>query len=484
MSSAIRVDAVRPRSITSTIIVLMTLAMSVLFVGYAAFHLWAAAGTQRRDHEHLISTTLHFVRVELEEASEDGESEAIGLSEVEDVILRENAAGRFGHLILDVVDEQGTPLLATRGTRELLSEAPPFPPFASSPGNLGLTYWESAQGDYYVLSSLRTSSADGRVRLVRIALDWTEAAHKVIAFRRRSLFAAFACTILAAIAAALVTRHALRPLTIIRDAAEKIREGSFDARLEPDRLPTELGDLAHSFARMQEHLQESFERLSQFSADLAHELRTPVNNLMGETEVTLSKHRTIGEYEDALASNLEEMARLSRMIDSLLFLAHASRGSTRFETEPLDLAAEADSVIEYHRAHAEELGITLSRSGSGTLSADRTLLRRALSNLLSNAVHASSAGGTVNVSIGQTSGPACITVTDDGSGIAEEDLPRVFERFHRSQDARTRRPEGSGLGLAIVRSIVELHGGSVSIESRRGVGTTVTLLLPDRITEM
>jgi two-component system heavy metal sensor histidine kinase CusS len=454
----------------------MTLAMSILFVGFAVFNLSATARAQQDDHEQYITTTLHFIRAELEGRMEEGESEQTELAEIEDVVLRENASRSFGRLIVEITDEDGSVLLVTNSARKLMSRQPPFPPLAPSPGTATIAYWESEDGSHYVLSGFRTTGE--KERRVKIALDWTEARHKVETFRRLSFGAAFACTILAAIAAALVTRHALRPLTVIRDAAEKIREGSFDARLEPDRLPAELGDLAHSFARMQEHLQESFERLSQFSAELAHELRTPVNNLMGETEVTLSKPRTIGEYEDALASNLEEMARLSRMIDSLLFLAHASRGSTRFETEPLDLAAEVDSVIEYHRAHAEESGITLSSSGSGTLSADRTLLRRALSNLLSNAIDASSAGGTVNVSIRQTSGPASITVTDDGTGIAEEDLPRVFERFHRSQDARARRPEGSGLGLAIVRSIVDLHGGSVSIRSRPGEGTTVTLLLP------
>jgi two-component system heavy metal sensor histidine kinase CusS len=166
------------------------------------------------------------------------------------------------------------------------------------------------------------------------------------------------------------------------------------------------------------------------------------------------------------------------MIDSLLFLAHASRGSARFESEPLDIAEEVDSVIEYHHAQAEDLGVTLSRTGTATLAADRTLLRRALSNLLSNAIQASSAGGCVTVAIEQSSGPVRITVTDEGSGIAERDLPRVFERFHRSEEARKSRPEGSGLGLAIVRSIVDLHGGSISIASQPRRGTSATILLP------
>ena len=457
----------------------MTLAMSALLVGFAAFHLSVAEGIQKREHQQYVSAMLHFIRVELEGLGMDGESEQGGLAEFEDVVLRENASRRFGKLIVHVVTSEGELLLSTSGAQDLVEQRPPFPPFTPSPAGVRVNYWRSAAGRHFVLSSLKTRSPEGRVREVKLALDWSDARAEMQRFRRRSAGVIVLCTVLAAVAAASVVRYALRrPISAIRDAADRIRQGSFDSRLGPTRLPAELAELAQSFERMQDHLQESFDRLSHFAAELAHELRTPVGNVMGQTEVALSRPRTVGEYQEVLASNLEEMARLSRMVDSLLFLAHAERGSAQVGAQQLDLAAEADSVVEYHRAEAEELDVTLTRSGHGALCADRALLRRALSNLLSNALQASSAGGEVAISIVESTAGLSITVTDQGAGIAEGDLPRVLEPFYRSHQARLCRPEGSGLGLAIVKSIVELHRGSVAVESQPGEGTTVTVRFP------
>ena len=468
----------RQRSILATLIVLMTLVMSLLFAGFAAFHLSIAARAEKRDHEQFISTMLRFIHVELEDENGSGESEAEGLREIRNVVLRDAAPERFGTMTIAIVDEQGNLLLNSEGAEDLIKQNPPFPPLADSPDEAATIYWKSPTEHHFVLSSLRTHAPDGRVRHVRLALDRTVAESELAAFRRRSIIAVLICMVLTGLAVGLITRHALRPLTVIREAAERIRSGSFDVHLEPERLPAELIELGHSFERMQEHLRESFERLSQFAAELAHELRTPVNNLMGQTEVVLSKSRSSVEYEEILSSNLEEMARLSRMIDSLLFLAHASRGSAPVRAETLDLAIEADQVIEYHRLAADDLGVDLLREGSGTIRADRTLFRRALSNLLSNAIDASRPRDRVRVTIEASEDDVVVAVIDEGVGIDRSDLEQVFERFHRSRAARRRRPEGSGLGLAIVRSIMELHGGSVSIESEPGQGTKALLRFP------
>ncbi len=478
MSSATPHRLRRPRSIFATIFVLMTLSVTILFVGFAAFHLVHAGSVQEADHRQYLSTTLQFIRAELEEGLLDSDAEAVEIDEIEEVVLRENAARRFGSLFVEISDEEGDILLRSTGLLNLLDQDPPFPPPASSPGDTTIEYWEGTDENHYVLSSLLTSAPDGRYRLVRIALDWSKTEDRVEAFRQKSIGAVLVCTLLAAIAAAFVTRHALRPLSMITDAAEHLRSGSFDARLVPEHLPVEMNALAESFARMQEHLRESFERLSQFSAELAHELRTPVNNLMGETEVALSQPRTSDEYREVLISTLEESTRLSRMIDSLLFLARASRGTESIETEDLDVLQEVTDVIEYFHPLCDERGVATVVNGEATLAADRTLFRRALSNVLSNALEASAPGGTISVSITSRSGVVAIAVTDDGVGIAEDELPTVFERFRRSKSARSRRPEGIGLGLSIVRSIVHLHRGTATIESNLDQGTTVTLVFP------
>ncbi|MBI2214777.1 MAG: heavy metal sensor histidine kinase, partial [Acidobacteria bacterium] len=464
--------------IFSTIIVLMTLVMTILFAGFAVLHLTTAAKTQRRDHEQYVTTTMHFINSELEKHLQAGEVESVGFAEIDEVVRRENASRHFGRLIVVVADERGKVLLATDRARELLAANPPYPQFSGSSGPAKIVYWSSPAKVHYVLSRFEVRGSAGQVRLLRIALDWSDTQRRVASIRRQSLAAVLSGTILAAIAAALVTRHALRPLSMFRDATESIRSGSFDTRFDREHLPVELVTLADSMRGMQAQLKESFERLSQFAAELAHELRTPVNNLMGEAEVVLARPRSSEEYQDALASNLEEMARLSRMIDRLLFLAHASRGSASVAMEPLDLAIEVDRVIEYHQAEADDAGVKISRTGGGEISGDRTLFRRALSNLLSNAVSASTHGGRIGVSIRATNATTIVDVTDEGIGIADDELPRVFERFYRSQAARQRRPEGSGLGLAVVKSIVELHGGTVSVASHVGKGTTMTMTFP------
>jgi two-component system, OmpR family, heavy metal sensor histidine kinase CusS len=239
-----------------------------------------------------------------------------------------------------------------------------------------------------------------------------------------------------------------------------------------------LSSLAAAFDDMLCRLQESFRRLSQFSADIAHELRTPVTNLMAATQVTLSRTRSLEEYQRVLESSTEELASLARIIDSLLFLARAEQASLPLQREQLDAREEIENVIEFHRAIAEECDVALRCEGDAPVFADSTLLQRAISNLLSNAVRHTPRQGNVLVQI--TAGDHCtkITVRDSGSGIAAEHLPHVFDRFYRVDPSRTHGSGGFGLGLAIVKSIVTLHQGEVRIASAVGTGTAVTLSIP------
>jgi two-component system heavy metal sensor histidine kinase CusS len=231
-------------------------------------------------------------------------------------------------------------------------------------------------------------------------------------------------------------------------------------------------------------LEESFTRLSQFSADLAHELRTPVNNLICAADVALSRSRTPEEYKEVLESGLEEYGRLSRMIDSLLFLARAENPETKVQKVPFDARKEIQSVIDFYEPLSQEEGVDLataapeSNTGPVTLKADVDLFRRALSNLISNALHHTPRGGRVTVSARVAGGGVEVEVADSGCGIGPEHLPRIFDRFYRADRARAHHPEGAGLGLPIVKSILDLHGGTVSVRSQLGKGATFTLRFP------
>ncbi|MGH8211157.1 MAG: heavy metal sensor histidine kinase, partial [Steroidobacteraceae bacterium] len=317
----------------------------------------------------------------------------------------------------------------------------------------------------------------GRGWHIQAALNVT--AHEtLLAGYRRDLGAVLASGLLAAaLAGAWITRRGLKPLAEITRATEHVGVEHLDYRIQTHRWPEELASLASAFDRMLERLQQSFERLSQFSADLAHELRTPINNLMGEAQVTLSRTRTPAEYARVLQSALEEYSRLARMIDSMLFLAQADQARLGLKSVPLDARTELQAVVDFYQALADEQRVELICEGNAAILADPLLLRRALSNLLSNALKYTGSGGHITLRAGAAPGGApVLTVIDTGSGIAAEHLAKLGDRFYRVDPSRSNSPEGAGLGLAIVKSIIALHGGKLLIESAPGRGTEASLL--------
>jgi two-component system heavy metal sensor histidine kinase CusS len=238
--------------------------------------------------------------------------------------------------------------------------------------------------------------------------------------------------------------------------------------------------LASTFNETLDSLEDAFGRLARFSSDIAHELRTPINNLRGEVEVALSKPRSPDEYAEVLGSALEECLRLSRMIDSLLFLARAENPQSEIRRESLDIRKELATVREFYDAAAVDADVQLDLAGSDGIVAplDRALFQRAVGNLIENALAHTGVGGHIRLEAVRENGTLSISVADDGCGIPAEHLSRVFDRFHRVDAARSKNGGGAGLGLAIVKTIATLHGGDAKIESWMGRGTRVTLSLP------
>jgi two-component system heavy metal sensor histidine kinase CusS len=277
----------------------------------------------------------------------------------------------------------------------------------------------------------------------------------------------------------VIARRGTAPLRDIAETARHIGSSTLSERIGAEGRPAEIADLADTFNAMLQRLEESFVRLSQFSADIAHELRTPVNNIRGEAEVALARARSADEYRDVLGSCLEETVRLSEVIESLLFLARAESPGDHLKRLPEDIGALLSDVRDYYEAAAAEAGVAIKvNSGAITGEVDRALLQRAIGNLVSNALAHTPAGGVITLNARQQSGRIRIEIADTGSGIPAEALPRVFDRFYRADPARPRKSGGGGLGLAIVRQIVLLHGGEVQIASQVGRGTAVSVMLP------
>lgn len=273
-------------------------------------------------------------------------------------------------------------------------------------------------------------------------------------------------TVASAMLAWFVARRGLAPLAQVAARAGEVTARRLGERLDLEDAPLEVHGLADSINRMLERLEESFHALEQFSADLAHELRTPLNNLLLQTQVTLSRPRAPEEYQDTLHSNLEELERLQRMVADMLFLARADRGMIELKLEGVELRPEIESVAEYFEAAAAEKGQRIVVSGEGSVPADRIMVRRAVNNLLSNAVRYSPRDATIEVAIAADVQGCSITVSNPGEAIPPEELRRLFARFARRDISRGRDVEGAGLGLAIVDSIMKLQGGSVDAASK------------------
>ena len=378
--------------------------------------------------------------------------------------------------LLRVQDAAGRTIVESSGMSGL--PAALFPPPAATVDKIGHgTKYQGADSRYYLLNSAWARGfGDPHFRLVQLALEITDEEALMAKYLLKMGMSVSIGLLLAAALGVLITRKGLQPIQKMATTVAQITEADLHQRIRSGVWPKELGQLTLALDAMLARLEESFARLSEFSANLAHELRTPINNLRGEAEVALSRARSNEEYRRIIESSIEEFDRLSRMVGDILFLA---RPDHDFVPHLMDAREEMETLAEYYRNLADELQIAITIRGTGTVSADQHLFQRALGNIISNALHYTPAGGHVTVTIHPPKdGWVDIAIDDDGMGVAACELPRVFDRFYRSPQARLRHNQGSGLGLAIVRSIMALHGGDVTICSEPGRGTVVNLRFP------
>jgi two-component system heavy metal sensor histidine kinase CusS len=301
-----------------------------------------------------------------------------------------------------------------------------------------------------------------------LALDVTHHETFFAELARWLWIALASCALLSAGLGWLVARSGLRPLREVTQVAATVSARSLKERIPEQALPVELRPLVSSFNGMLERLDDAFVRLSNFSADIAHELRTPLTQLMTHTEVVLGRARSLEEYREALYGNLDDLKRMARMIDDMLFLAKADNGLIVPDRKPVALHELVEQLLDYYRLLAEEAGVGLEQDGAAVIEGDAGMLRRALSNLLGNALRYTPPGGCIHVRIGEQSGQVELLVENPGPTIPAEHLERLFDRFYRVDPAR-REGGNAGLGLAITRSIVEAHRGCIRCTSQEGV---------------
>lgn len=396
----------------------------------------------------------------------------------EEVVVESNAM-QFAKYYSRIADDKGQTVIQSLNFSRILKKSAFPDPVGVKDKPVKGVKWKAVNGKWYLLvSALAEDSREGRnPYLIQIALDITYERTLIEDYKRVMMIVSIAGFLVAGFLGIVITRRGLKPLKEIAKAVENISSNRFN-RIGSKRWPGELVVLAESFDRMLTRLEDSFQRLRQFSADLAHELRTPIQNLIGETEVALGRNRNSKDYRNVLESNMEEYQRLITMIESLLFLARADKTEISIHKQNIDACKTLSDIVAFYKPLCDERHLKVTVDGHGFVYADPILYRRVVNNVISNAVKFTPDSGIISLDIQKYPDGTQIDVSDSGCGISEDDLTHIFDRFYRADRSRAESRDGAGLGLSIVKAIMDLHKGEVTITSEFGKGTKVQLYFP------
>lgn len=446
----------RPLSLTSRLTAFFTVAagavvlgLGLLFMAAAERHFVELDRAALGDKKHLIESIL---------------AQAQSLQEARARL--DDALNHHHGLHVLVQDVHGQTLFRSAGFR------PPEGRHAedAAPDGTMLEAWQGAGSEFHALRFQARMARDPATVLdFSLAVD-TEHHQQFLSDLRRNLaIYAVIATLVSGLLGWFAAHQGMAPLRAMKTRAAAVSGQQLAQRMPVEAVPIEMADLARELNQMLDRLEEDFRRLSEFSSNLAHELRTPISNLLTQTQVTLSAKRDAATYRDILASNAEELQRLARMVSDMLFLAKTERGVDLPHKERFSAAHEVQTLLEFYEAVAEEKRIRLGMHGDGELLGDRLMFRRAVSNLLSNALRHAPEGGAVRVEISREAQVTTVAVENTGEDIDAKELPRLFERFYRADPARSHpESDGTGLGLSITKAIVEAHGGTVTASSGQG----------------
>lgn len=460
----------KTRSIAARLVLLFTLAATLLLTCALGMCYWLVIRHAFEEDNAALADKLGVLKQDVRQSGPD-KALATQLAGV--------AAGEHSTYWMRVLDTNGHVITETPGMDNLLPQQI-FPHPQSNVESLSKP--ETRRINSRIFSLVSTAErANGTSYVIQIAQDRSVDD----AFRREFgilFFTVLALSVIAGIAIArTTTKRGLRPLAEMTRSLQRMGPTRLNERVTPEGWPRELQPLAEAFDQLLSRLEDSFTRLSQFSADLAHELRTPIGNILGEAQVSLTRERAPAEYREVLESIVAECEGLSLIVDDLLFLARAESARELIARTKFDGRDTIEKIAAYYGTVAEERNVRICCEGKGTITADRVLFERAISNLVENALRFTPDGGTVDISLAERNNHVQVMVTDTGSGIAPEHVPRVFDRFYRVDPSRSSEGAGAGLGLALVKSIAELHGGSVSLTSKVNQGTTVVLVFPGQV---
>ncbi|EAN6653636.1 heavy metal sensor histidine kinase [Salmonella enterica subsp. enterica serovar Montevideo] len=331
----------------------------------------------------------------------------------------------------------------------------------------------ASEGACSLFLLVKTIPANGERPALRyiVAIDSTPYMGTLEAFTRTLLIIAALGVFIVALLGYMVSRIGMRPVRTLSQQAQHLAPGDHGQRLDTTELPAELKQLASSFNGVLDRQEIAWRQLDSFNADVAHELRTPLTNLIGQTQLGLSRRRSHDELEELLGSNLEELERMTSIVNDMLFLSHAHAGEHASQLTQVSLREETLKTAEYVEPSFAEKQLALDVEGDVTAHIDRRLFHRSLANLLENSARHSPSNSTVTVRLSEKDNQACVEVSNPGEPIASEHLHRLFERFYRVDTSRARSDTHHGLGLSIVRAVAIMHRGDVFARSENGINT-------------
>jgi two-component system, OmpR family, heavy metal sensor histidine kinase CusS len=455
----------KPRPIASQLVLFFTLAAALLLCcGLGVFY-WIVVRHAFVEDNAVLTDKVSALGADFNEGGPKFFGEE----------LKAHRAGEHAPYWIRVLDSEGHTVAETPGMNRLLP-SDIFPPAQSTKSPLSSPKDYRTAGKLFSLVATNEKSG-GKIYTIQVAQDRSSDEQVEREFGVLLIVVLSGSILASALIAITVTRHGLRPLGEMTRSLEHIGPTHLNERMVPGGWPRELQPLAVAFDDMLARLEVSFTRLSQFSADLAHELRTPIANILGEAQVALTRDRSSDEYREVIESTVAECERLSGIVDNLLFVARADAAREPIEQKQFDGRTALEKIATFYRTIAEDRHVAINCNGQGEIYGDPVLFSRAVSNLVDNALRFTPNGGLIGITIATHPAHAEVAVSDSGCGIAPEHLLRVFDRFYRVESSRS--SDGAGLGLALVKSIADLHGGSARIESELNRGTTVTLTFPN-----
>lgn len=450
--------------------------LSIVVLSGMAFFLYyaLAENIQNKDLRFLADKILHLRNIL--------KKEHVPLSVLEQEV-NEGSRYLFHPFLVKITDAEGAMVMETKTDRPLPSELLFPSPHAAGEDPWKYKKYRTESGKTFLMMSAWAESPNhpgGRV-LLHTALEITEEQEFLSDYRILLAYAILFGALLTSVLTILISKRGLKPLKNISDEVQKITVRRLHKRLNPQQWPSELASLVVNFDNMLGRLEESVSRLSRFSSDIAHDLRTPIQTLRGESEIMLSADRSVVQYQENLRSNLEEYDRLTHLIESLLFIERAEHTDVELKLTDFDIKSKVEKILSFYEALIEEKSITVVCTGSCRVHADPVLIERALGNLVSNGIKYTGHGGRILFTITfEDDRTVRVSVNNSGPVIEPEDLEHIFDRLYRAPHGKQVDPNGLGLGLSIVKSIMDLHGGSVHAQSDAAAGTTFTLYFPQK----